>query len=233
MLEIIWHDFLYQPVFNLLIWIYNNWTDTNLGWSVIYLTVILRLVLLPFSIVTERNQAKNINLDKEIEDLQKDFRNDPIRQKEEVRKLIKQKKITPWTKVFVLGIQILVLVLLYQVFLRGITGEKVIKILYQSVNFPGTINTVFYGFQLGQVHDLIWPGIVTLFLLVEIYFGYRKHKSLTRADLAYFILFPAFSFLALWMLPMVKSLFILTSLIFSVIIHQFYRFFFKAKKKST
>lgn len=233
MLEIIWHDFLYQPVFNLLIWIYNNWTDTNLGWAVVYLTVILRLVLLPFTVVTEKNQATNENLDLEIEKLAKDFRNDPVKQKEEVRKLIKKKKITPWTKAFVLGIQILVLVLLYQVFLRGITGEKVIKILYPAINFPGKINTVFYGFELGAVHDFIWPGIVALFLLVEIYFGYRKHRSISKADLAYFILFPAFTFLALWILPMVKSLFILTSLIFSAIIHQFFRLLFRSKKKET
>jgi membrane protein insertase Oxa1/YidC/SpoIIIJ len=232
MLGTIWNDFLYQPVFNLLIWIYNNWTDANLGWAVVYLTVILRLALLPFSIVTEKNKAKNVDLDKEIDGLQKDFRNDPIKQKEEARKIIKQKKITPWSKAFVLAIQILVLVLLYQVFLRGITGEKIIKILYPFINFPGNINTVFYGFELGQAHDMLWPGIVAIFLLIEIYLGYRKNKTLSKADLAYFILFPAFSFLALWVLPMVKSLFILTSLVFSAIIHQFYRFVFKNRKKS-
>ena len=73
MLGTIWNDFLYQPVFNLLIWIYNNWTDANLGWAVVYLTVILRLALLPFSIVTEKNKAKNVDLDKEIDGLQKDL----------------------------------------------------------------------------------------------------------------------------------------------------------------
>jgi len=58
----IWHDFLYQPVFNFLIWVYNNWTDQNLGWAVVYMTIILRLILLPFSIISEKNKNKNLEI---------------------------------------------------------------------------------------------------------------------------------------------------------------------------
>ena len=38
-------------------------------------------------------------------------------------------------KLFSLGVQVLVLILLYQVFLRGITGDKMMKILYSWVDF--------------------------------------------------------------------------------------------------
>lgn len=233
MLSIFWHDFLYQPVFNVLIWIYSNWAHFNLGWAVVYLTIALRLVLLPFTIVSERTRIKDEQFEKDVRRLGKELHNDPVLQKEEIRKVLKKRRISPWSKIIVLGVQILVLVLLYQVFLRGITGEKIMKILYPWIDFPGKINTDFYGFDLGARHDIIWPGIVAVFLLVEIYWGYRKHKfGLTKADLAYFILFPVFSFFALWLLPMVKSLFILTSLTFSVIIHQFSRLIFKPKVKS-
>ncbi|MBI2436846.1 MAG: YidC/Oxa1 family membrane protein insertase [Candidatus Magasanikbacteria bacterium] len=230
MLEIIWNDFLYRPLFNVLIWLYNNWADQNLGWAIIYLTLLLRIVMLPLTILTERNVLKNIELEDEIKHAEKDFRNDPILQKEEIRKRIKQKKVRPWTKVLSLGIQLLVLILLYQVFLRGITGEKLIKFLYDWVDFPGSINTVFYGFHLERTHGIFWPGVVALFLLAEIYIDYRSKKmQLTKADLFYFLFFPAASFLILWILPMVKSLFILTSLIFSAIIHQFMKILFKPK----
>ena len=81
MFLIIWHDFLYQPVFNLLIWIYNNWTDANLGWAVVYLTVILRLLLLPFSLVSEKTKAKNSDITSEIKRINKDFYDDPVLKK--------------------------------------------------------------------------------------------------------------------------------------------------------
>lgn len=229
MFAVIWHDYLYQPLFNILIWIYSNWTDHNLGWAVVYLTIGLRLVLLPFTLITERNKAKNEVLEKEVMRLNKELHYDSVLKKEEVRKLLKQKRVSPWSKMITLSVQVLVLILLYQVFLRGITGEKIMKILYTWIEFPGKINTVFYGFELGDTHTMFWPGVVALFLLFEIYFDYRRKKLvLTKADLAYFILFPAFSFFALWLLPMVKSIFILTSCVFSDIIHEFSTLIFKS-----
>lgn len=230
----IWNNFLYTPLFNLLIWIYNNWASENLGWAIIYLTVILRVILLPLSLVSEYNRIKNEELFREIKELEKVYQNDEVLKKQEIRKAMKKRRVQPWAKVIVLGIQALVLVLLYQVFLRGITGEKILKILYPSVSFPGVINTNFYGFDLGARHDLIWAGIVGIFLLAEIYLKLRKFKDkLDRRDLAYFIFFPVSVFAVLWALPMVKSLFILTSLVFSVVVNKISRLFFEAaiKKK--
>lgn len=227
----IWNDFLYQPVFNFLIWIYNNWTDHNLGWAIVYLTIILRFVLLPFSIISEKNKHKNDEIKQKAEQIAKDYPNDPVMRKEEIRKVLKTRRISPWSKAIVLGVQALVLVLLYQVFLRGITGDKVIKIIYSFIDYPGKINTIFYGFELGKVHDSLWAGIVAWLLFFEIYFDYRKHKvPLQKQDLAYFFLFPAFTFLLLWILPMAKALFVLTSMVFSIIIGQISKLFFRDNK---
>ncbi len=231
MLGVIWHDFLYQPLFNFLIWIYNGWAKENLGWAIVYLTLILRVVLLPFTLVTEKGQAKSKDVDAELVQINKDFSNDHQLRKQEIRKVLKKKKVSPWSKTVVLGIQALVLVLLYQVFLRGITGDKILKILYPFINFPGKINAMFYGFDLGGRGDYVWAGAVALFLLVEIYLDYKKQKyGLTKADLFYFILFPAMTFFVLMILPMAKSLFILTSLLFSAIIHQFSKLIFRSPK---
>ena len=227
-----WNVFLYQPVFNLLIWIYNNYTDHNFGWAVVYLTIILRIILLPFTLVEEFTKHGNKALVEELQRINEAFKKDPIMRKLEIRRILKKRKVRPWAKIIVLGVQVLVLILLYQVFLRGITGEKVLQVLYPSVDFPGVINTNFYGFDLGMRHELIWPGIVSVWLLLEIYFDYRKEKGavLGKSDLVYFILFPTFVFLALWWLPMVKSLFILTSMLFSLIIGQLSKLIFRPKK---
>ncbi len=229
----IWNEFLYKPLFNLLIWIYNNWTAGDLGWAVVYLTIILRVALLPFFLINEFNRLKNEELYKEIKDIDKVYQNDQVLKKQEIRRVLKQRRVQPWAKVVVLGIQALVLVLLYQVFLRGITGEKILKILYNSVEFPGVINTYFYGFDLGMRHDFIWAGAVGVFLLVEIYLKFRRLKGgVQKRDLAYFIFFPLAVFIMLWLLPMVKSLFILTSFIFSVVAGKIAKLFFHGKTKN-
>lgn len=227
----IWNVYLYQPLFNLLIWIYNNLTDRNLGWAVVIMTILLRIALLPFTLVNERNRVKNAELAEEIARLSKLYQSDPILRKEEIRKVLKQRRVQPWAKTIVLGIQALVLVLLYQVFLRGITGEKLLKFLYPSVGFPGVINTDFYGFDLGIPHNIFWAAIVGVWLLGEIYIDYRRRKSLglKKSDLGFFVLFPFSVFLILWYLPMVKSLFIFTSLVFSLFIAQLGKIVFSSK----
>ena len=228
----LWNDWLYQPLFNLLIWIYNNWTDMNFGWAVVYLTVMLRVALLPFTLVDERNRVRNAELLVDVARINKEYQSDPIARKEEIRRVLKKRRVQPWAKIIVLGIQVLVLVLLYQVFLRGITGEKILKILYPIVEFPGAINLNFYGFDLGRRHDLLWPGLVGFWLLLEIYFDYRKKKNLgvAKTDLTFFILFPTFVFAVLWYLPMVKSLFILTSMAFSFLVALISKLLFSSHK---
>lgn len=220
MLINLWNDWLYQPLFNSLIWIYNNWTDMNFGWAVVYLTIMLRVVLLPFTLIDERNRVRNTELLTDVMRINKEYPSDLVARKEEIRRVLKKRRVQPWAKAIVLGIQVLVLILLYQVFLRGITGDKILKILYPWVQFPGAINLDFYGFDLGRRHDIIWSGLVAVWLLIEIYFDHRKKKNfgVKKADLTYFVLFPAFVFFLLWYLPMVKSLFILTSMAFSLLI---------------
>ncbi len=231
-MSVLWHDYLYQPVFNGLIWIYNNWTDQNMGWAIVYLTVLLRTALLPFTLVNEFAEIKNTELSKDVARINKELANDPILKNEEIRRVLKKRKVHPWAKVVVIGIQLVVLILLYQVFLRGITGEKILDILYSSVEFPGKINTMFFGFDLGQTHDLFWSGLVGIFLMAEIYIGFRTRKGvLEKGDLAYFILFPVAVFIPLFVLPMVKSLFVLTSIVYSALIHVIIQLFFHSNKK--
>lgn len=229
----LWNEYLYRPLFNGLIWIYSNWTNQNLGWAVVYITVLLRTALLPFTLVTEYKSATNTDdIKEELKRIDKDFDKDFVLKKEEIRRVLKKRRISPWAKAVVLGIQGLVLVLLYQVFVSGTTGLRMVQTLYPSVDFPGKINTLFFGFDLAAPHDVIWSGAVMIFLMAEIYVGFHAQKrTLDRSDMAYFVLFPVAVFFALWLLPMVKAVFILTSILYSVIVHQFSGLIFQPKKK--
>lgn len=224
-----WYTFLYQPVFNLLIYLYNTQSAENLGWAIVILTVLLRIVLLPFTLVTEKANAQNMELEQDVHRAEKEFANDTVLRNQEIRRILRKRKIRPWAKTIVLGVQLLMLVLLYQVFIQGITGVQVIHTLYPTVDFPGKINTDFYGFNLSERNTLVWPTLVAIFLFGEIYFE-LKGKRVRQSDMFYLIIFPIISLFILWWLPMVKSLFILTSIFFSIIIHQISRVFMRTKK---
>jgi YidC/Oxa1 family membrane protein insertase len=215
-----WWTYLHIPLFNFLIWIYNNYTDYNFALAVIILTVIIRLVLLPFSIIEERRKFKKSHLNAQLKQISKDYSTDPIRRNEEVRKFLKAKSIRPWAKAIVLTVQGAILVILYYVFVDGINSETNAHLLYASVQKPDFINTNFFIFDIAE-KSMILPAIVAGYLFAESLiqnWDRRKKKEMSVNEQLFIILFPAFSFLILAFLPSVKSVFILTSLVFSTII---------------
>lgn len=230
MLFFVCFTFLYQPLLNALVWIYNGLADHNMGWAVIILTVSLRIVLLPLSIIAQRDSVRVKHMRREAAESVKVFKNDPVIQKEEYRRIMKKNKVSPWAKVMMLVIQLIVLILLYQVFMGGIFGERLVRVLYPGVSFPGVINNNFYGHNIGEVHNVLWAGIVALYLFISIAVTKGKLSGWQKGEMVFLFIFPLFTFTVLWILPMVKSLFILTSMVFSDILNFIRVIFFPTKE---
>ena len=225
----LWHDYLYTPLLNLLFYLYQGPAYGNLGFAIVELTVLLRLVLLPFTVITERTRYRFEKLNKKIEVIEQDFKGDQVMRKEKIRELLKQEKVNYWANVFVLGTQALTLVLLYQVFVSGARFTN-FENLYTWVSAPpADVNTTFFGFDVAA-KNLVWPGIVGILLFLEIYAEQKQREHLvTRSDVMYMLFFPLFSFIALALLPMVKSVFILTSMLFSILVFTLRKIFFRPK----
>ncbi len=212
-----WHDVLYQPLLNGLFFLYGTIAAENLGLAVIALTILIRLLLLPLSILSERKAVRLASLSKKIAEAAAHFKNDPVKQREVARRLLKEQKVNPWAKAVVLAVQVLVLVLLYQVFVGGLRVEK-LNDLYPFVRRPDFVNTMFVGFEVGQ-RNLWWAVAVGVILFLEIIAVQRERRhTLERRDVLYRYVFPIASIIVLSKLPMVKSLFILTSMAFSAIL---------------
>lgn len=221
--SLVWYKFLYIPLINVLVWLYNGAAGENIVWAVILLTVILRTLLLPLSIISERNKVRYRKLGEKFDQINKKFKGDPVERKNQIRKLLRQNKFSPWAKAVVLGIQVLVFVLLYQVFFGGVKGKVSLSILYSWVDFPVFINTQFYGFNASE-RSIFWAAVVGGFLLLQVLLEQRRRRDgLTKKDLYYTILFPGSVFIFLLLLPMVKSIFLLTTILYSAIISSFGR----------
>lgn len=228
----LWFTYLYQPLLNILVWLYNNWAGLNLGWAVVILTVGLRVALLPFSIITERNAVRYDRLHERIVGLQQSFKNDPVQLKEEIRKVMRQYRVSPWAKTVVLAALGLTFVLLYQVFLGGIEAGRLAHALYGWNDAPGTVNTMFFGFDIAE-RSLAWALAAALWLFLDLYVTQRRlTEPATKGELMFIIFFPLFVGAILWWLPMVKSLFVLTSMAFSGTITLLRRGLVKGPKKA-
>ena len=215
MLTLLWENYLYYPLLNALIYLYTTLAGHNLGWAVIWLTIALRIVLLPFTIISIRNGEKHKKMEEEAAHAAMIYKNDPVLQKEEVRRVMKKNRISPWARTLTLAVQAIVFIVLYQVFMHGIRGEQITKHLYSFVEYPGKLVTNFYGFELGATHTLFWPCVAGGYLLISSLLHSLKKQNWQKSDLYFLIFFPLSTILVLWFLPMVKSLFILTAALFS------------------
>lgn len=225
-----WYNVLYLPLLNILFWIYHYLAFENMGLAVMILTIFSRILFLPLSIIDEKRKAKMAELSNQIALLKKNFSKDQVLLKLHIRKLLKQNKLTPWASVLLLGLQALILVLLYQVMTKGI--KYGMSELYGWVPKPqGQIDTTFLGlFDTAQRN-------VGLSLLVAVLLFFRivqeqipKINLLNANDKVYRYAFPLFTFIILAILPSVKIVFILTSMFLSWCITMFRQTFFPVKK---
>jgi len=217
MISTFWHDYLFTPLLNLLIYLYNGVAFENLGLAVVYMTVLLRIVLIPFSIITERNGFKYEKIQGDVSAIQKEFKDDPVEKKEHIRALMRVNKIFPWASVILMTIQFLMLVLLYQVFVGGMGGK--LSALYPAVPRPDVINTMFLGIDIAEENYFI-AGFVALVLYWQIWRQQRgRRETLERNDEVFKYVFPIAVFFILVSLPSVKEIFILTAMGFGYIIH--------------
>lgn len=224
----LWHTLLYDPLLNALIALYNGPAGQNLGIALIELTVLLRIFLMPLTIISFRARRRYDALRAKTHTIEQTHKNDSVRRKEAIRALLKQHHINPWAKASLLGIQFVALIVLYRVFRDAVRGND-FSGLYSWNAAPDFLNRTFLGFDLSERH-LIWPAVIGLLLYLDLWFEQRQHRAvLTRSDVIYSAAFPGASFLVLYALPSGKSIFVLTSILFSLIIEAVHKVFVRPK----
>lgn len=143
-MSFLYNTFLYEPLFNLLILIYNNIPGQDFGIAIILLTLIIRFILYPLTKKGIESQKAMAELQPKLKAVQEKYKNDRTKQAEELMKLYKAHKVNPFSGFVNLLIQIPILIALYNVFLNGFASDK-LNILYSFVNNPGAVDPMFVG----------------------------------------------------------------------------------------
>lgn len=163
----LFNTYLYKPLLNGLIFLYDYASFGDFGLAIILLTLIIRFLLYPLFYKSFKNQTLMQKIQPEIERIQRDSKDDKERQARELMNLYKEHKINPFSSLLLLFVQLPVLIALYQVFLNGFTGD-LSSVLYSFIPNPGTINQVFLGLIDLSGKSMI---IVSLAALVQYYQG--------------------------------------------------------------
>lgn len=132
---------LYQPLFNILILLYQYLPGQDFGIAVIILTCLIRLILYPLMTQSIKSQKALAELQPKIREIQEKFKTDRQRQAREMIELYKREKINPLGSFFPLLIQLPILIALFWVFMAfkdGLDPGK-LTILYPFVPPPNLL----------------------------------------------------------------------------------------------
>ncbi|MDO8559910.1 MAG: YidC/Oxa1 family membrane protein insertase [bacterium] len=141
----LFHTVLYQPIFNLLVILYNLVPGHDLGISILLLTILLKVLLYPIAARSIRIQHQMQKLQPQISTLQQKFKGQKEQLSRELMELYKKEKVNPFSSCLPLLIQLPFLIAVYRVFIDGLKPGPV-EGLYSFVTNPGPLNPVAFGF---------------------------------------------------------------------------------------
>ncbi len=216
--------YIYQPFFNILVGLYwlvgQVMASPDMGVAVILFAVAVRIILLPFDLIGEQSDEEKFQVSQKVKQIRKDFAADPVREKMEVRNLMRQSPKAIFSEVFTIAIQVVIVLMLYRIFATGLEGEDM-HLLYEfmpSIRQP--INLMFLGqYDLSHTNSTLNLVQSLLIALSEIVHLYLAPVKPTRKDFVSLVLiFPVVAFLVFMFLPSGKKVFIITSLAFGIVL---------------
>lgn len=120
---------LYEPLFNLLIWLYDVIPGQDLGIAIIVLTLIIKGLLFWPSLKGLRSQKALQDIQPKIEELKKKYADDKEELGKQIMAFYKDNKVNPFSSCLPLLIQLPILWALFKVFFGGLETDPTTGIL--------------------------------------------------------------------------------------------------------
>lgn len=175
----IYHTIIYQPLFNLLVWLYTIIPGHDIGIAIILLTIVVKIVLYPLSFQSIRSQKALQVLQPKLDVLKNTHRDSKEALARATMELYKQEKVNPLSSCLPLLIQLPVFIALYQVLQKGL-GTTDFSMLYPFIANPGMLHPISFGML-----DLSKPAAVLAVLAGAAQFWQTKmlvHKPQPKIE---------------------------------------------------
>jgi len=155
----LWNTVFYEPIYNILIFIIDHITFGDVGFAIILVTIIIKLILSPLTKKSIKSQILMKRMEPELKQIKKDFPNKE-EQAKKTFELYKKYGTNPFSGCLVVILQLPVIFALYYVFYKGLSIDT--SIIYSFVQIPTNLHTNFLGLIEMASHNLflgIFAGI--------------------------------------------------------------------------
>jgi YidC/Oxa1 family membrane protein insertase len=216
---------IYQPFFNILVGFY--WmlgqlgqSPPDMGVAVILLTLLIRLLLLPMSLAGDKSEAERRQIAHDIKEIEERLSHDPIEMEKERRAVFARSRGVLVGELFSLAIQIMIALMLWQIFATGLKGKDV-HLLYgfmPDIDLP--FNLMFLG-RFDLTHSSLTLNFIQsccIFVLETLSIVTSPYPPARGEVVRMQLIMPVVAFLIFMNLPAGKKLFVITTLITSMIL---------------
>ncbi len=216
--------YIYQPFFNILVGLYSlteNFLDVpDMGIAVIFFAVAVRLILLPFDLISERSDEEKYKISEKIKQLKKEYPDNPIMLRDQTRLIMRQSPGAILSEMFTVIIQLTIIIVLYRIFSTGLEGEDLHLIYSFMPSIQEPINLMFLGkYDLSHTNSTLNLIQSVMIALNEyLHLNTSPIKPSRREFLSLVVIFPVVCFLVFMFLPSGKKVFIIASLGFTVVL---------------
>ena len=216
---------IYKPFFNVLVffyWILDQVTQghPDMGIAVILLTILIRILLLPMSLAGDKSEAERRLIGQRVKELEEKYATDPIAFRHEKKQLLRQSKLVLAGELFSLAIQVAISLMLWRIFAQGLEGED-LHLLYPFMpKIEEPFNLVFLG-KFDLAHSNIFLNLMQslMIFILETLSIYTSPYPPEKGEVVRLqLILPIVSFFIFMLLPAGKKLFIITTLIFSIVL---------------
>ncbi len=209
---------IYNPILNLLVWLYNTVPGHDVGIAIILVTLAIRFLMAPLMHKSLVNQKAMNALQPKLNEIREKYKNDKEAQSKAMMELYKDQNVNPLSSCLPMLIQLPVLIALYQVLAKALKGN--LAGLYVSVFNPGVIDPKFL-----HTVDLSHPSLV--FAIVAGLLQYLQTKMMmpktdtqdptTKAmNLQALYFFPIITIVFAWKLPAGLPLYWMVNTLFAI-----------------
>ncbi|MDI6717638.1 MAG: YidC/Oxa1 family membrane protein insertase [Patescibacteria group bacterium] len=205
------NTYIYQPLFNFLVYIYQHLSFHDFGIAIIVFTVFIRIILYPLFYKGAKDQSIFQQLAPKLKEIQNKYKDDKEKQVQETMALYKEYKVNPFSPFFLIIIQLPILIALFKVFSNGIS-----KIPELNPLFLGVVNITNPNFIIVALAALA-QYYQSKISLPKINKSYKNLSPMEKMNRQMIFLGPIITIAVLFRLPSALALYWLTTTVFSII----------------
>ena len=219
----LFNTFIYYPIVNILVLLYNTAAFGDFGVAIIMLTIIVRLGLAPMSHKMLCQQAIMQKIKPEMAEIQKKHKDNKEKQAMLLMECYKKHKINPFYTFLVLLIQLPILWALFRVFTNGFNGQ-ITQILYPFISDPGAFNPVSLGIINLNERNILLIALVAICQFIQIQLSAPTIQKTKKDESKTFmpsgnmmgIMLALLTTIVLWGLPAAVAVYWLITTLFSI-----------------